>query len=81
LYSGGTASVDRLQTYALTVTTELFMLGWVYFGLRLRKIPFRSLLGSIPGDFRSIAVGCLGWYNPIFPPPGSGNPGKNHAPA
>ncbi len=32
------------------------MLAWVYFGLRLRKIPFRSLLGSIPGDFRSIAV-------------------------
>ncbi len=55
-FSGGAASVDRLQTYALTVTTELFMLGWVYFGLRLRKIPFRSLLGSIPGDFRSITV-------------------------
>jgi uncharacterized protein len=54
--SGGFASVDRLHTYALTVTTELFMLAWVYFGLRLRKIPFRSLLGSIPGDFRSIAV-------------------------
>ena len=54
--SGGLASVDRLHTYALTVTTELFMLAWVYFGLRLRKIPFRSLLGSIPGDFRSIAV-------------------------
>lgn len=54
--SGGQASVDRLHTYALTVITELFMLGWIYFGLRLRKIPFRSLLGSIPGGFRSIAV-------------------------
>jgi membrane protease YdiL (CAAX protease family) len=54
--SGGVASVDRLHTYALTVTTEVFMLAWVYFGLRLRRIPFRSLLGSIPGDFRSIAV-------------------------
>jgi CAAX protease family protein len=54
--SGGLASVDRLHTYALTITTEFFMLAWVYFGLRLRKIPFRSLLGSIPGDFRSIAV-------------------------
>jgi uncharacterized protein len=54
--SGGFHSVDRLHTYALTVTTELFMLAWVYFGLRLRKIPFRSLLGSIPGDFHSIAV-------------------------
>ena len=54
--SGGAASIDRLHTYALTVATEVFMLAWVYFGLRLRRIPFRSLLGSIPGDFRSIAV-------------------------
>lgn len=54
--SGGLASVNRLQTYALTVATELFMLAWVYFGLRLRRIPFRSLLGSMPGDFRSIGV-------------------------
>jgi membrane protease YdiL (CAAX protease family) len=54
--SGGVNSVDRLHTYALTVATEVFMLAWVYFGLRLRRIPFRSLLGSIPGDFRSIAV-------------------------
>jgi hypothetical protein len=55
-FSGGAASVDRLHTYALTVTTEVFMLGWVYFGLRLRKIPFRSLLGSVPGDFRSMGL-------------------------
>jgi uncharacterized protein len=54
--SGAQASVNRLPTYALTIATELFMLAWVYFGLRLRKVPFRSLLGSIPGDFRSIAV-------------------------
>jgi uncharacterized protein len=54
--SGGLASVNRLHTYALTVVTEGFMLAWVYFGLRLRRIPFRSLLGSIPGDIRSIAV-------------------------
>jgi membrane protease YdiL (CAAX protease family) len=54
--SGGAASVDRLHTYALAVTTEVLMLAWVYFGLRLRRIPLRSLLGSIPGDFRSIAV-------------------------
>ena len=54
--SSGVGVVDRIHTYALSVTTELFMLAWVYFGLRLRKIPFRSLLGSIPRDFRSIAV-------------------------
>ncbi len=55
-FSGAQGSVNRLQTYGLTVASELFMLAWVYFGLRLRKIPFRSLLGSIPGDFRSIAA-------------------------
>lgn len=50
------AKVDRMQTYAMTAGTELFMLAWVYFGLRLRKVPFRSLLGSISGSFQSIAA-------------------------
>jgi uncharacterized protein len=50
------AHVDRLQTYALTAGTELAMVAWVYFGLRLRKIPFRWLLGSISGNIRTIAI-------------------------
>lgn len=54
--SGAEASVNRMQTYAFTAATELVMLAWVYFGLRLKKVPFRSLLGSIPRDFRSIAL-------------------------
>lgn len=54
--SGGHAQVDRLQTYAFTIGTELLMLAWVYFGLRLRKVPFRSLLGSVSGRFRSLAI-------------------------
>ena len=54
--SGAQASINRLHTYAFAVITELFMLAWVYFGLRLRKIPFRSLLGSFPGDFHSIGL-------------------------
>jgi uncharacterized protein len=54
--SGGEASFNRLPTYAFTAVTELFMLAWVYFGLRLRKVPFRSLLGYFSGSFQSIAV-------------------------
>jgi uncharacterized protein len=54
--SGANAQVNRLQTYAFTAATELFMLAWVWFGLKLRKIPFRSLLGSVSGNFRSIAI-------------------------
>jgi hypothetical protein len=55
-FSGAQAEVNRLPTYGLTAATELFMLGWVYFGLRLKKVPFRSLLGSVSGNFRSIAT-------------------------
>jgi uncharacterized protein len=50
--------VNRLQTYALTAISELCMLGWVYFGLRLRKVPFMSLFGSVPCNLRSIAMDC-----------------------
>jgi membrane protease YdiL (CAAX protease family) len=44
-----TAPVHRLQTYALTVATEIVMLIWVWFGLRLRRIRFRSIFGDISG--------------------------------
>jgi membrane protease YdiL (CAAX protease family) len=54
--SGPQPAVNRLQTYAFTAASELCMLGWVYFGLRLRKVPFLSLLGSVPGNLRSIAT-------------------------
>jgi len=54
--SGPHAAVNRMQTYAFTAGTELCMLAWVYFGLRLRKVPFLSLLGSISGNLRSIAM-------------------------
>ncbi len=55
-FSGGEASFNRLPTYAFTAATELCMLAWVYFGLRLRKVPLRSLLGSVSGSFESIVV-------------------------
>jgi membrane protease YdiL (CAAX protease family) len=54
--SGQQPVVDRLQTYAFTAISELSMLGWVYLGLRLRKVPFLSLLGSVPRNLRSIAT-------------------------
>jgi hypothetical protein len=60
--SNANAPVNRLQTYALTATTEFFMLAWVWFGLRLRKVPFRSLIGSASGigpasrSFRPVAI-------------------------
>lgn len=55
-FSGSaSSSVNRMQTYALTAISEVCMLGWVYFGLRLRKVPFLSLLGEVPGNLRSIA--------------------------
>lgn len=54
--TGEQAEVNRMQTYALTAGTEVCMLAWVYFGLRLRKVPFWSLLGSVSGGLRSIAT-------------------------
>jgi membrane protease YdiL (CAAX protease family) len=54
--SGQQPAVNRLQTYAFTAISELCMLAWVYFGLRLRRVPFLSLLGSVPGNLRSIAM-------------------------
>jgi membrane protease YdiL (CAAX protease family) len=47
--------LNRLATYSFTVTTEVAMLAWVVIGLRLKKTPFLSLLGSCPVNIRSIA--------------------------
>lgn len=69
-FSGAQPDVNRLQTYALTAATELLMLGWVYFGLRLKKNSFRSLLGSVSGNFRAIAtdfgVALAFWIGSLF---------------
>jgi len=68
--SGAHAVVNRLQTYGLTAATDLCMLAWIYFGLRLKKVPFRTLFGSIPGDLRSLAtdivVAILFWIGALF---------------
>lgn len=48
--------IHRLPTYAITVAAELALLAWVLIGLRLRRIPFRSLLGACAIDARSIGI-------------------------
>jgi len=50
------ASSSRIVTYSVTAALELVMVGWVALGLRLRKIPLRSLFGSIPSDMRSVGL-------------------------
>jgi membrane protease YdiL (CAAX protease family) len=56
---------NRLMTYGLSAAMELAMLGWVALGLRLRRIPLRSLLGAFPSDLhaiiRDIGVAMVFW--------------------
>lgn len=47
-------NVDRLLTYAHTAGMEVLMVGWVWFGLRLRGVPFRSLIGEMPRGVRGV---------------------------
>ncbi len=47
-----------MQTYALTLATEIVMLIWVWFGLRLRRIPFRSIFGNVSGS-RTLGIDVL----------------------
>lgn len=47
-------NVDRLLTYAHTAMMEALMVGWVWFGLRLRGVPFRSLIGEMPRGVRGV---------------------------
>lgn len=53
---GKLAQVNRLSTYSVTALTELLMVGWILFGLWLRKTPFRSIIGSISGGFKFFAI-------------------------
>ncbi len=52
----GTGRVHKLETYAVTAALDVAIVGWVAFGLRLRKIPLRSLFGAFSSDVRSIAL-------------------------
>jgi membrane protease YdiL (CAAX protease family) len=49
-------SINLLATYGFTAVSELILLGWVLFGLRLRRTPLRSLLGGFSFSPRAVAV-------------------------
>jgi hypothetical protein len=48
--------LNRLATYGFTAAMETAMLAWVALGMRLKKIPLRSLLGAFSFSFRSISL-------------------------
>jgi membrane protease YdiL (CAAX protease family) len=54
-FSTAHAEINRLATYSFTAAMEAVLLAWVFFGLRLKKIPLRSLLGSCALSLHSIA--------------------------
>jgi len=47
---------NRLVTYAATAAMELVLFAWVLLGLRLRKIPLRTLFGTIAKGFEGLVV-------------------------
>jgi uncharacterized protein len=55
-FSAGHAPINRLATHAMSVALELATVGWIILGLRLRRTPLSSLLGSFSFSFRSVAV-------------------------
>ncbi len=49
----------HLFTYGATAVMDLVMLGWVALGLRLRRVPFGSLFGSMTGGIRGFALDAV----------------------
>ena len=52
----GIDSTNRIRSYVQTMILELVLVGWVAFGLRLRGLPFSSLLGRVSNSFPSIVL-------------------------
>jgi membrane protease YdiL (CAAX protease family) len=56
----------RLMTYSLTLAYELFLLGLVYLGLWLYKVPLREIIGGrwkgLGDFFRDVGVAILFWF-------------------
>lgn len=50
---------NRLATYALTAIVEAAMVAWIVIGLRIRRTPLRSLLGSFSFGLRAMALDCV----------------------
>jgi len=55
-YSTATGKSNLLASYGATGVMELCLLAWVAFGMRMRKVKLRSLLGNLSGGIRSIAI-------------------------
>jgi membrane protease YdiL (CAAX protease family) len=54
-FSAAHAEINRLATYSFTAAMEALLLAWVLFGLRLKKVPLRLLLGARSMSLHSIA--------------------------
>jgi hypothetical protein len=52
----GISATNRLRTYGVTACLEVALIGWVLLGLKLRRIPLRSVIGNVSSSFRSIAI-------------------------
>lgn len=68
--NAGAFESNRLVTYATTVGSELLMLAWVWFGLRLRKVPLRSLFGDLSGGiktfFLDLGIAAAFWIGAVI---------------
>jgi membrane protease YdiL (CAAX protease family) len=66
----GINSTNRIRSYLQTVFFEIALVGWVAFGLRLRGLSLRSLLGKVSNSFRSIAadvgIALLFWFGSMM---------------
>jgi membrane protease YdiL (CAAX protease family) len=69
-FSSSQREINRLGTYGMAAMMDVAMLAWIGFGLRLKKISFRSLLGSCPLSFRSIlrdlSYAAIFWIGALF---------------
>ena len=60
----------RMLTYGMTIAMQLLMLVWVWFGLRLRRIPFQTLFGvrrkGAKALFVDIGIALAFWWLSLF---------------
>lgn len=54
--SGHTPPTNVYAIYISTVISQSLMVAWVYLGVRLRKVPFRSLFGNLSGGWKSLLL-------------------------
>ena len=61
---------NRFATYAATAVMEMLMLVWVAWGLRLRRLPLRTLFGDLPlgarAFFADFGVALLFWIGALM---------------